>query len=371
MTDKIQDADFSVREFLFTEGLSVGERLPGERDLAARLGLGRAAWRAALGRLEALGVVRRQPQSGTFLAALPAPPTHGARIVLIAPLQGSGHTREAEWLHRVISALERTAGAAGAEVLLRDQSLCASDPCSLKTMVRDAAGLKAAGAILLHPLGDRGHIAHALALLHDQGCHPLIVSARTYSGLASQVYFDSGWGAYLATRHLLEQGHTRLGFAGASGGHEWVQERLTGYQAALEAAEIAPRAEWEWLPEGGERLPSDADGAAAFARWQALPPKSRPTGIVAANDVVALGLMAAAQAANVPIPEALSLVGFDNDLPALGAGLTTIERPSEALGDAAARTLLERLAAGENAATVAVRLRPILIERRTVGPPPL
>ena len=360
----------AVRDYLRLGGLSVGDRLPGEREVAEMLGIGRATLRAALDQLELEGILRRQPQSGTFLTALPAPPAHGARIVLIAPVgSGSGSERDSEWLHRVISAIERTVRPAGGEILLRDQSPRADDPCSIKDMVREAAGLSASAVILLHPLGTREKIAHALALLHDQNVHPLIVSARTYSGLASQVYFDSGWGAYLATRHLLQSGHIRIGFAGASRGHEWVRERLTGYQNALEAAEITSRDDWAWLPDDGERPPEAADGAAAWKQWQGLPKEFRPTGIVAANDVVALGFLAAAQMYGIAIPADLSLIGFDNDPAALLAGLTTIERPTEALGEAVARIVLERLAAGPQAATVTVRLRPVLIERATVGPP--
>ena len=369
-TQKNSKNHASAREYLRTGGLSVGDRLPGERELAATLGIGRAALRSALEQLELEGIVRRQPQSGTFLIAVPAPQVQGARIVLIAPLQSiSSQERDTGWLYRVISSIERTVRPAGGEIVLLDQSPRADDPCSVKDMVREAADMGARAAVLLHPRGTRDKIAHALALLHDRGVHPVIVSARTYSGLASQVYFDSGWGAYLATRHLLQWGHTRIGFAGASRGHEWVQERLAGYHSALEAADIAPQADWAWLPGDGERLPEAGDGAAAWEQWRSLPSERRPTGIVAANDVIALGLLTAAQANGVAVPTDLSIIGFDNDPAALLAGLTTIERPTEALGEAVARVTLERLAAGPSAATVTVRLRPVLIERATTGPP--
>lgn len=178
-----------------------------------------------------------------------------------------------------------------------------------------------------------------------------------------------GWGAYLATQYLLRKAHRRIGFAGAPDGHEWVQDRLSSYRSALEAAEVMPRDEWLWLAGEGERLANGGDGASAFRGWQSLPEAIRPTAIVAANDVVALGVLQAAGEAGVTIPDALSLVGFDNDPEAMLAGLTTIERPTDTLGETAARVLLERLAAGSKAETVSVRLRPILIERRTVAAP--
>jgi LacI family transcriptional regulator len=85
---------------------------------------------------------------------------------------------------------------------------------------------------------------------------------------------------------------------------------------------------------------------------------------------VAFGVLEAARRRGLSAPQDLSVIGFDNDPQALLAGLTTVERPTEALGEAVARVALERLAAGCEAETVTVRLRPVLIERRTVGCPP-
>ena len=370
---KNKDNHLRLRNLLRGGTLQVGDRLPGERELAQVLGVGRTALRPALEELEAQGFLRRQPQSGTFLVAIPPPFVSGTAIMLMAPFQGAGGTgqaAEAGWLYRVTSAFERTAGQAGAELILMDQSPSAGDPCSVKDMAHRAVAAGVKAAVLLHPLGTREKIACALSILHDHDVHPVIVSTRSYPGLASQVYFDSGWGAYLATRHLLTHGHTRIGFAGASLGHEWVRERHEGYRQALAASEVAGDTAWVRLPEEGERLPRREDGVSAFECWRALPAAARPTALVAANDVVALGILDAARAVGVAVPGVLSVIGFDNDPEALLAGLTTIERPTETLGEAVAQTALERLAAGPQAATMTVRLRPVLIERSTVGQPP-
>ena len=361
---KNKDNHLRLRDLLRGGTLQIGDRLPGERELAQVLGVGRTALRPALEELEAQGFLRRQPQSGTFLVAIPPPFVSGTTIMLVAPFQGAGGTgqaAEAGWLYRVTSAFERTAGQAGAELILMDQSHSAGDPCSVKDMARRAVAAGVKAAVLLHPLGTREKVACALSILHDHDVHPVIVSTRSYPGLASQVYFDSGWGAYLATRHLLTRGHTRIGFAGASLGHEWVRERREGYRQALAASEVAGDAAWVRLPEEGERLPRREDGVSAFEMWRAQPAAARPTALVAANDVVALGILDAARAVGVAVPGALSVIGFDNDPEALLAGLTTIERPTETLGEAVAQTALERLAAGPQAATVTVRLRPVLI----------
>lgn len=368
---KNKEVSGKLREFLRNGTVPVGGRLPGERELAEALGVGRTALRPALEDLEAEGFLRRLPQSGTFLTAVPPPAIHTARAMVIAPFGEPGHSgrvADVTWLHRVVSAFERTAHPAGLETVLCDQSPRAADPCSVKDLAHEAADKGLQAAVLIHAAGTREKIACALSLLHDRGVSPWVVSARTYPGLANQVYFDSGWGAYLAARHLLTQGHRRLGFVGGSVGHEWVQERVAGCRQALAVAELDGL--WTCLPDDGERVPTRDDGRDGFRQWQALPAAIRPTGLVAANDVVALGLLDAAREVGVAVPDELSVIGFDNDPEALLAGLSTVERPTEALGEAVARALLERLASpGPESASITLRLRPVLIPRNTVAPP--
>jgi len=362
-----------LRNFLRDGRLNPGDRLPSERELAAEMRVGRTVLRPVLDVLEEEGVLVRRPQAGTFLAFIPPPYVQGARVAVIAAFDNSAHTlhmTDPGWLHRVAAAFERSAAAAGASLIVLDQSPLAGDPCSIKILALQAADAGANAAVLIHPAGTKHVIAHAMAMLHDRGIHPVIVSARTYSGLASQVYFDSAWGSYLATRHLISHGHSRIGYAAASSGHEWVHERLTGYRDALEAAEVEVLPEWAHIPGDGERMPSQEDGAAALKYWLSLPAAQRPTGIVAGNDTIALGLIEAAREHGLTVPGDLSVVGFDNDPAALVARLTTIDRPTEALGEAVAQVTLERFAAGSTAAaTVVHRLRPVLIERGTVASP--
>ena len=373
MGSKSTDAAGALRAWLRESGLRIGDKLPGERELAEQIGMGRSALRTLLEALENEGVLERRPQSGTFLLRIPAPGVSGMKVALIAPFRGNGQPEDAynvQWLYRVVSAFERTAVPAGARVVLLDQSPRIPDLCSIKDMAMEAAGAGAQAAVLLHPFGTRAKITQALALLHDRGVRPIVVSSRTYSGLANQVYFDSGWGAYLATRFLIQNGHRRIGFAGAPSGHEWVQDRLAGYRSALEAAEIAEEEEWVFLPEPGERLANFADGAAAWQRWRTLPPNLRPTAVTAANDAVALGLLEAARQDGVRVPESLSVIGFDNDPAGLLAGLATLDRPTETLGETVAQVTLEQLGREPDAATISLHLRPVLIERSSVGPPP-
>lgn len=360
---RIADNQIKVREYLRGVGIRAGERLPGEREIAARLGIGRAALRSVLDSLEAEGVIARQPQSGTTLLSIPAPAVQSARVFLIGPFQGGcdpERVRDASWLYRVVSAFERMAAPAGVSIILKDQSPYICDPCSIKSLVHEAVDEGAHAAVLLHPAGPREKIDCALGMLHDRDIQPIIVSSSTYPGLASQVYFDSGWGTYIATRHLLQNGHERIGFAGVQTERDWIDERVTGYRNAIEAMglEIDPAREW---------LTASAGGAEIVRQWLAMPEDRRPTAIVGARDSIALEILNAARAAGIDVPAQLSIVGFDNEPAALLAGLTTVERPTEALGEAVARVTLERLAGGVDAPAVTLRLKPVLIQRSSVA----
>lgn len=96
------------------------------------------------------------------------------------------------------------------------------------------------------------------------------------------------------------------------------------------------------------------------------------TAIVAGNDTIALGVMEAARRRSIAVPEALSIIGFD-DMPLSGThtfALTTIRQPVEAMASTAARRLLERMN-GRIPPTASRDILPIhLIQRRTTGPAP-
>jgi len=367
---RIGENQIKVREFFRSSGFRVGERLPGERELATRLGIGRAALRSVLDSLEAEGVILRQPQSGTTLVSIPAPAVQCARVFLIGPFQGGcdpERVRDASWLYRVVSAFERMAAPAGVTIILKDQSPYICDPCSIKSLVHEAVDEGAHAAVLLHPSGPHEKIVCALGMLHDRDIQPIIVSSSTYPGLASQVYFDSGWGTYIATRHLHQSGHQRIGFVGGPSDRDWLIERVTGYRNALGAMGLTSDPQLELLIAPCGDIAPNQCGPDVLKWWRDIPGTARPTALVSANDPIALSIIDAARADGLDLPRDLSIVGFDNEPAALLAGLTTVERPTEALGEAVARVTLERLAGGVDAPAVTLRLKPVLIQRSSVA----
>jgi DNA-binding LacI/PurR family transcriptional regulator len=91
-----------------------------------------------------------------------------------------------------------------------------------------------------------------------------------------------------------------------------------------------------------------------------------PTAVLAGSDLQALGVLEAAEAAGVPVPGRLSVIGFDNIEVARYAGLTTVAQPLEESGVRGAKLLLQ---AAAGAPRTAQRLDLRLVVRETTAPP--
>ncbi len=159
-----------------------------------------------------------------------------------------------------------------------------------------------------------------------------------------QTVIDDSLGGRLATEHLIGLGHRRIGFVGdmavgkppAGLGFTSSARRLRGYSQALAAAGI--EAEAGLIKRG----PHDA-GAAAEHAAQLLKSADPPTAIFAASDTQAIGVLAAADRLGVPVPDQLSVIGFDDIDSAAFLRLSTIRQPLDLSGAEGARRLCSLL----------------------------
>ncbi|MFD1544285.1 LacI family DNA-binding transcriptional regulator [Nonomuraea guangzhouensis] len=164
-------------------------------------------------------------------------------------------------------------------------------------------------------------------------------------------------GGLAATQHLLSLGHRRIAYVGGPATAACNQARMHGYRAAMEAAGVP-------VPPGYVRTghfryqDGVVNGAALLDLAQT------PTAIFGGSDETALGVMEAARARGLRIPEELSIVGFDDTQLARMASppLTTVRQPLREMGGVAVRTAL-RLAAGEKVDSHHVELATELIVR--------
>jgi DNA-binding LacI/PurR family transcriptional regulator len=158
------------------------------------------------------------------------------------------------------------------------------------------------------------------------------------------VNIDDRAAARATVEHLVALGHRRFGIVrgwenpaqeSAELHYHVNRERLKGWREGVEAAGVA----WDEVALAGAPGFDSATGRIAGGRL--LDRANRPTAIVCTSDVLALGVLEAAAERGVPVPQALSVTGFDDTPDAVRAGLTTVHQPHAEKGAAALRLLLD------------------------------
>lgn len=148
---------------------------------------------------------------------------------------------------------------------------------------------------------------------------------------------DNAGGARLLVEHLLDAGYERIAFIRGPASNHDVAEREDSYRAVL--AERAPQ-------QAPIVLPGDFDEDSGYrAGKQVASMSPRPDAVFAANDMMAIGCMAALRDAGLRIPEDIAVAGFD-DVPMaryVSPALTTVRVRIADLGREALEQLVARL----------------------------
>lgn len=242
----------------------------------------------------------------------------------------------------LIQALQRHAAEAGLLTVLADTSL---DPETEREVVASLAP-SVDGLLVCAPVGETEELTEAA------GDRPLVFVNRRARAVPWAIV-DQRRISRLAVRHLRDLGHEHIAVVSGPGGF-WSSTEREAEVAAL-GPDLTRLAPVEPTHRGGESLIDDVVAAGV-------------TGVVAFNDLMALGLVGAARRRGIDVPGQLSVVGSD-DIPMAAISsppLTTIGAPLDALG-AAALASLSAAVAGERARDTA--LEPYLAERSTTASP--
>lgn len=175
-------------------------------------------------------------------------------------------------------------------------------------------------------------------------------------------------GGRTAARLLLGAGHRRLAVIGGLDDIASV-ERTRGFRDALRAEGVTVPA--EWIVRGGGEI--SAGYAGALRLLDGVEPGRRPTGVLCYNDRVAAGVLHAATRLGIDVPADLSVVGYDDQehmAAFLTPPLTSVALPHRAMGEAAARLLLDAIEAGRTPPATVRRLACPVVSRASVGPAP-
>ena len=200
---------------------------------------------------------------------------------------------------------------------------------------------RADGLILVSTPVDAGRVRQ----IRGAGQPAVLVDAH-HPEIAS-VSVDNRLGGVVATRHLLERGHTRIGLILPAEASVPSLRRKAGYEDALAEAgleadpALVVHAQWDGDHHGYTRYAGYRGMQELLARFEGSP--DGPTAVFAAADVLAYGALRAAREAGLRAPRDLDVVGFDDIEPSAYVGLTTVRQPMYEMGKLATEMLVRRL----------------------------
>jgi LacI family transcriptional regulator len=252
--------------------------------------------------------------------------------------------------------VEAAADAAGYSVLLANS---AAKP-GREGEALDLFARHGVDGVLVAPAGN---VLERLDVLRQRGIPVVLIDRVDDRGLLSSVAADNVVGGRLATEHLIAIGRRRLLFIGGSRDVSQMRDRLSGARdavAATRGVSLAVRS----------TTTLDAElGLAIGAELAAGPADARPDGVFAANDMLALGLIQGLARGGLRVPEDVAVIGYDDIAFAAAAvvPLSTIRQPSAAMGEAAARLLIQQLREPGPHPVRSVGFEPTLVVRASTG----
>ena len=218
--------------------------------------------------------------------------------------------------------------------------------------------------VLIAPTGDTVPPLDSLA---RRGIPVVFLDRYPEGADCSSVSVDDVAGGCLAVRHLLERGHRALAFVGGPSTLRQVRDRRQGAEETIATATGAT------LLAVSTPALTIAAGRQAGEELAALPDAQRPTAVFAANDLVALGVLAGLTDQGLRVPEDVAIVGYDDIEFAAAAAvpLSSVRQPRAELGRRGAELLFEeirRREAGLPRQRTEVRFDCELVVRRSSAP---
>ncbi len=165
-----------------------------------------------------------------------------------------------------------------------------------------------------------------------------VVLIDSFHPEAHRIVVDHLAGGRMATEHLIQLGHTKIGFVSEHLENPFkftaTIDRYEGYRSALKAAGIEPAAEYVQHGEFGREV-------ARRLGEHLLNLPDPPTAVFAASDTQAIGVLEAVRKAGRTVPDSFSIIGYNDIRDAEYLGLTTIREPLFESGVKAVELLLE------------------------------
>lgn len=334
---------------------SPGSLLPSENQLCQQYEVSVTTARRAFLELVNEGVVERKAGVGTMVSSR----VRQARLSFLSI------DYEGDAWRRMPSAMGEVVAGVGAASWQRDASFFMTGVARAEAVgyLRRLVEERSVDGVLLRTADDISE--EYLEILEGAGV-PYVVIKRHIPGRAMNcVVSDDVAGARMATEHLLNLGHERIGFVCAKPHITIAKERLAGYRSALEEKNVP----FDELLVRQEPSFTMGKGREAVESLLMLP--SPPSAIFVASDTMALGAYEAIQKLGLKIPQDTTLVGYDDLDPVavLQPPLTTIRTSFYEFGRLAAQLLLNLVEGRETAPRQKVIEPTLVVRGSTAGPP--
>ena len=325
-----------LRRAILAGELKPHTRVPSEPELAHTLSISRTtirpAWRAA----EDEGLLYRVHGKGTYVAESAG--TQPAKLIgfLIPNFRSTFDSQ-------LLSGAERYLRERGYRVMFAHTDRAVDEE---NRLMREMSRERVSGFLLWPAMGEGQR-----RYLETHRTIPAVFLDRAISGVdypcvAAQHY----QGGRYAVQHLINLGHTAIGFVSRPHLNLWpIAERLRAYNDTMVAAGLSPRSpilvgdSAELGVRYAEESYADARGQEISQLQVILSQPDRPTALFAMNDLMALQVLRAASLAGLKVPGDLSLVGSDDMeiVSHIDPPLTTVAQNPFRVGAEAARVLLD------------------------------
>jgi DNA-binding LacI/PurR family transcriptional regulator len=330
---KISEA---LREHIAGGKYADGKRLPSEAELARRFHVSRPTAARALRELHELKLIERRVGSGTYLRSSSAEPLMQRRGVLGLLVPGLGNT---EILDPICTELTRFGQRHGFEILWGDASAPVASAADADQLCRLYIERKVDGVFFapLESIPGREEVNLRIALELQAVGIAVVLLDRDVCEFPGRSQFDlvgidNFHAGLILTEHLIRLGHRSFVFLARPSFPGTTDLRLAGSrEAAARAGLLPPRVQI------GE--PDDPD----FVRTVLQP--EAPEVIICSNDRNAALLIQTLSNLGLQLIKDMRVVGFDDVRYAtlLAVPLTTIRQPCREIGQAAVRTMRERI----------------------------
>lgn len=258
-----------------------------------------------------------------------------------------------EFFSELIRGIDAAARELGLHVLLSSSH---DDASEMAAAVRAMHG-RVEGLVILAPQLEGGRIL-------DRATPTVFINSKVPPGESPVLAIDSYGGARAMVRHLVAAGHRTIAHVAGPVDNFDSHERERGYRDELAASLRGVR------PHVIRGDFTEASGFAAGKELARAAPDARPAAVFAGNDMMALGCLAAFEAAGLVVPRDLALAGFD-DIPLAAyvrPALTTMRVPIFELGRGAVTQLAASIRAhGASLASPPTLFEPELVIRDTCG----